>query len=232
LLPVAETLFDGLVLIARNSVEHRPLMNIYFSPCRENELHEVMKRQAIAPWASQTVNPFGKVPEEGRFYFHRDAVGDDPSCILCIHRKQPGHWIVPAIIPDEGQEQNPIPFDQYKTILSEFDAQIAEPAANAVQGMAALEISMFRLEDYFSPRSVELLKRFCTTSNQSDLGMHQSDQEKWIEFLLSAYDERKDIHCDIFGGCLKNADWWPESGVSKLINEYDFAMRLLKQSVR
>jgi hypothetical protein len=172
------------------------------------------------------------LPEDGHFYFHRDTIGDGASCTLCIRREKPGHWVVHAIVPDDGQEPNPIPVDQYKAMLSEFDSKIAEPAANDVQGMAAIEISRIRLEDYFSPKSVELLRRFCDTSNQSDLGTNLSDQEKWIAFLLSAYDERKNIHCDLFGGCLKNADWWPESGVSKLVSEYDFAMRLLKQSGR
>src|SRR5262249_29272199 len=212
----------------RNPMEHRPLMNIHFPPAREGELHEVMKRQAKAPWTSQSFNPFGKKPDDGHFYFHRDVMADDPSCTLCIYRKQPGHWIVSTIVPDEGQEPNPIPVDRYKTILSEFDSEIAEPAASAVQGMSAIDISTFRLEDYFSPKSVERLRRFCITSNQSDLGTHLSDQEKWIAFLLCAYDEGKDVHCDIFGDCLRNAGWWPEIGLCRLVSEYDFAMRLLK----
>jgi hypothetical protein len=213
-------------------MEHRPLMNIHFPPAREGELHEVMKGLAKAPWKSQPFNPFGKQPEDGQFYFHRDAVGDDPSCTLCIYRKQAGHWIVQAIVPDEGQEPNPISVEQCKSLLTEFEAKIAEPATDAVQGMAAIEISTFRLEDYFSPNAVELLRRFCLTSNQSDLGTHLSDQEKWIAFLLCAYDDGNDVHCDIFGDCLRNAAWWPEIGVSRLVSQYDFAMRLLKQSRR
>lgn len=207
-------------------------MNIHFPPDREDELHKVMKQRAEAPWASQSFNPVGKAPEDGDFYFHRNVVGDAPSCTLCIHRKKPGCWIVHAIVPDEGQEPNPIPVEQYKTILSEFESEIAEPAANAVQGMTAIEISRFRLEDYFSPKAVELLRRFCQTSNQSDLGTHLSDQEKWIAFLLCVYDDGVKVHCDIFRDCLRNADWWPEIGVSRLVSEYDFAMRLLKQSGR
>ena len=36
----------------------------------------------------------------------------------------------------------------------------------------------------------------------------------------------------IFGNCLKSAKWWPEEGICRLVREYDFAMRLLKQSGR
>jgi hypothetical protein len=212
-------------------MKHRPLMNVQFPPAREDELHNEMKRRAKAPWSAQPFNPFGKEPQDGNFYFHRDIVGDEPACTLCIRRDKPGHWIIHAIVPDEGQP-TPIPVQQYKKILSEFDSKIAEPATNSVQGIAAVEISEFRLEDYFSPKAEELLRRFCSTSNQSDLGTHLSDQEKWIAFLLCAFDEKKEVHCDIFGDCLRNARWWPEIGVSQLVSEYDFAMRLLKQSGR
>jgi hypothetical protein len=50
--------------------------------------------------------------------------------------------------------------------------------------------------------------------------------------LLCAYDDGHDVHCDIFGYCLKNAKWWPEDGVGRLVSQYDFAMVLLAQAGR
>lgn len=175
-------------------MEHLPLMNIHFPPTKENELHEEMKRRATPPWSPQAYDAFGKASEDGYFFFHCDAVSSEPSCTLSIHREEPGHWIVYAIIPDKGQVKR-IPVKQYKTILSNFESEIAEPAATAIKGMTAIEISQYRLEDYFSPEAVNLLRRFCMTSNQSDLGQHLSDQEKWIAFLICVYDERNEVHC-------------------------------------
>lgn len=212
-------------------MEHFPAMNIHFPPARENELHDEMKRRAISPWSPQENDAFDRSPEDGAFYFHRGAVNDEPSCTLCIRREKPGHWVVQAIVPDEG-EINPIPPDMYKRILAEFESRIAEPAANGVEGLTAMEFSQYRLEDYFSPKALGLLRTFCDTSNHGDGGSHPSDQEKWINFLLTAYDDGKADHCDIFGSCLKTAGWWPERGIPRLVREYDFAMRLLKQSGR
>ena len=206
-------------------------MNIHFPPARESELHEEMLRRAASPWSPQEYDAFRRARKDGSWYFHREAVNDAPSCTLCIQRKQHGHWVVLAIVPDEGQ-LNPIPLDMYKAILSDFESRIAEPAADVVEGMTAIEFSQYRLEDYFSPTVVGLLETFCATSNQGDLGTDLSDQEKWISFLLAAYDDGKDIHCDIFGYCLRNARWWPEHGIQRLVHEYDFAMRLLKQAGR
>lgn len=211
--------------------EHYQRINIHFPPARETEIHAEMKHRATSPWSPQVKDALGRPAEDGSFYFHRDVVSDEPSCTLCIRREKEGHWVVQAIVPDEGQI-NPIPLDVHKVILCEFESKIAEPAADCVQGMTSIELSKYRLEDYFSPQAVGLLDKFCATSNMSDLGSHPSDQEKWINFLLTAFDDGKDIHCDIFGKCLKTAGWWPEDEVWRLVNEYDFAMRLLQQSGR
>jgi hypothetical protein len=211
--------------------EHFPAMNIHFPPARESELYEGMKCRATLPWAPSENDALNRPPSDGYYYFHRDAVGDQPSCTLCIGREKEGHWVVQNIVPDEGQISK-IPLDTYKAILREFESHIAEPAADAVEGMTAIELSQYRSEDYFSPDAVELLHRFCATSNQGDLGSHPSDQEKWIDFLLVAFHDGKEIHCDVFGNCLRTAKWWPNEGIGRLVHEYDFAMRLLKQSGR
>ena len=212
-------------------MEHCPQMQIHFPQTKETELYEKMKQLARPPWSPQQHNPFGKPADSDRFYFHRDNVGDEPSCTVCIWRKEPGYWIVVSIVPDEGQVTQ-IPINQYKNILTNFESEIAEPAAETIEGITSIDTSQYRLEDYFSRESVKLLQHFCETSNQGDLGTHLSDQEKWIAFLLQAYDDGNEVHCDVFGECLKTAKWWPEEGISILVSEYDFAMRLLRQSSR
>ncbi len=211
--------------------EHFPIMDIHFPPEREKALHDEMTRRAVPPWSTQEHDALGRPTTSGSFYFHRAVVTNSPSCTVCIHRDNPGHWIINAIVPDEGQNPS-IPLETYKEILREFESMIAEPSVEAVSGMCAIQLSKYRLEDYFSPHAVKLLEAFCLSSNHGDLGSHPSDQWKWISFLLAAFDDDKNIHCDIFGNCLKTAQWWPENGIADLVHEYDFAMRLLRQSGR
>ncbi|MEM1228066.1 MAG: hypothetical protein AAGJ40_20440 [Planctomycetota bacterium] len=209
--------------------ERYPAMNIHFPSVREADLLSEMQRIASAPWTSQPHDTFNRPPQDGYFYFHRDVVGDHPSCTLCVRREKGGHWIVQNIVPDEDQPQQ-IPLDAYKTILSEFESQIAEPAADSVKGVTAIELSHYRLEDYFSRRAIGLLETFCETSN--GYGSNPSDQEKWMWFLIAAYDDGDEIPCDVFGNCLKTAKWWPEDGIPRLVREYDFSMSLLQHSGR
>ena len=209
-------------------MEHYPQMDIHFPEAKETELHEKMRRRACTPWSPQEHDPHGRPAEKGRYYFHRDVVGDEPSCTVCIWSEKPGHWVVGEIVPDEGQV-NPIPIEQYKKILNKFDSEIAEPAVKSINGMTSIGISQYRLEDHFSPEAVKKLEVFRRTPNSN-----LNDREKWIAFLLQAYDDKdkNDVHCDIFGDCLRTAGWPLKNDIPTLVSEYDFAMQLLKQSGR
>src|SRR5437899_1840101 len=112
----------------------RPLMNIRFPESKEAELVDAMRSLAILPWRWQQHDGFGRPPEEGRCYFHRDELSNDPPCTLCIRRKSPGNFVVGAIIPDANTVRE-IPVDQYVRILRDFDTRIAEPAADGLGGI-------------------------------------------------------------------------------------------------
>jgi hypothetical protein len=133
------------------------------------------------------------------------------------------------IVPDEEGQQ--LTVKQYVRILRDFDASVAEPAADAVGGMTAIETDRRGLEDYFSPEAVRLLERFCKTSNVSDLGTHPNDQEMWMRFLLYVHRySASRVNGDTFDACLKATGWWPEEYIDRLVHEYDFAMALLRQA--
>ena len=63
-----------------------------------------------------------------------------------------------------------------------------------------------------------------------DRSSHPSDQRKWIAFLLCVYRTQTEVDGDTFGACLKAKGWWPEEHIPALVDEYEFAMRLLGQA--
>src|SRR5438128_1274233 len=77
-----------------------PLMTIHFPANKEAELLGSMTGRATPPWSRQPHNPFGKLPTDGQSFFHRDGVGTDLPCTLCIHRESPGRFVVGSIVPD------------------------------------------------------------------------------------------------------------------------------------
>ena len=204
-------------------------MDIRFPAAREPELVTAMQQLAKGPWKSQDFDAFGRAPEAGSYYFHRDRIGTAPASTLCMYREIGGHLKVHAIVPDEDQPEHSISVPDYVAILQDFDKSIATPAAESVGGITAVGTSKHRLEDHFSPSAIRLLEAFCLTSNAGDGGSHPSDQRKWMAFLIFLHRHRESIHCDIFGKCLAATGWWPTRGIPDLVHEYDFAATLLKQ---
>ena len=160
-------------------MEVRPIMDIHFPGAREVELLEAMKLNATSSdlWQWKDTDPFNRLPENGTFYFHRDANNQEPSCTVCIHRLNEGHLSVQTITPDEYGR---IPVDLYVQILNDFDRAIASPAAQSLSGMTFIGTSKHTLHDYFSHEALRLLEHFCTSSN--GYGTHPSDQKKWHDF--------------------------------------------------
>jgi hypothetical protein len=206
-----------------------PDMDIHFPENRESELLQEMRSRESALWASQEHNTVDRPVEDGEYFFHRDSDGIIVACALCIIRTAPGHLRVTNIVPDKMGDH--ISVDQYAQMLHEFDSQIAAPSAEAVEGMTVVETSRQNLSDYFSQRSIELLKAFCLGSNAGDLGNHPSDQRKWRAFLLHVfYNEEERVSGDVFGRLLSSENWWPDSNIRRLANQYNFAMALLEQN--
>lgn len=209
-------------------MEVYPVMDIRVPGNREDEMLKAMKSKAGASalWQWQSHDPHGRPPEGGKFYFHREKSDGEPPCTLCLRRKERGHLVVQSIVPDANTVSR-IPVDQYVGILTEFDTLIAGPVADSLSGMTAVGTSKHTLQDYFSREAIRLLKEFCTTSN--GYGSHPAEQEKWRAFLIYAYRNDDDVHCDTFGACLREAECWPEDGIPQLVREYDFAVQLLHQ---
>jgi hypothetical protein len=110
---------------------------------------------------------------------------------------------------------------------------ITAEAAEKVNGMASIGTNGHSLEDYFSAKAIGLLKHFCDSSNQNDLGSHTLDQRKWNAFLLCVYREEKEpVAGDVFKRLLESTKWWPQADIPRRGKEYDFAMRLLEQSAK
>jgi hypothetical protein len=134
------------------------------------------------------------------------------------------------MVPDEGLVADELPLEQYIRLLQDFDERVAGPAAELIGGMTQMGTSKHTLSDYFSQTAVDLLDSFCRSANKADLGTHPLDQHRWMAFLLDVHRNDDPVHCDTFRGCLATSGWWPERGIDRLVREFDFAMRLLRQA--
>lgn len=192
---------------------------------KEEDLLKMMEGLAKSPWHLHKQDL-----KEGSYTFHREASDNFPLCGAHVGRTDPGRWWLCNLNPVEVGDS--ISFEEFNSLVKEFDQLIAAPAAKAIGGYTSLHADTCHLSDHFSNEATKLFKRFSQAANWSDGGAHPSDQEKWIDFLLRAYDDGTDVHCDQFGNCVRKEQLWPDKHIPKLVSEYDFAMRLLKQAGR
>jgi hypothetical protein len=210
-------------------MEAFPELDIYFPNDQESRLIDAMKKRANGQWQWRPHGPGTQSVKDGQYFFHRVADKLAPASTLYLARKAPGHLWVPCFTSDTTDAQ--IPWGNLPGMIQDFCTQIADPAANIVDGYCSVGTSTHTLEDYFSSESIALLQGFCTSSNAGDLGTHPRDQERWMAFVIHHYRNRtKRVAGDVFGELLRDKEWWPEYGIPRLVREFDFAMRLLEQA--
>jgi hypothetical protein len=212
-------------------MEIYPSITIHFPESKEVDLIDAMKTRATSPWRWEEDNGLPGDPGDERYVlFCRDAVGTEPPYQVWMYHNTPGELVLVNIFA--VGKQGSTPRDQNTAVLEEFEKLIAEPAAARVGGLASIEAQTRRPLDYFSPRAVQHLECFCTTSNVSTLGSHPSDQRKWVAFLLQTYRDqvanKAGVDCDTLGECLRAKGWWPEVDIPRLVQEYDLGMVLLR----
>lgn len=204
-----------------------PDLTIRFPHDREAELLGEMTRLAQPPWSRQDLDTHGGPPREGNFFFHRDEVGDDPALAAVIQRREPGVLIATHLVPDEIGPH--LDVAQYDRILRELDEFIVDPAAKAVDGLSDIDLTDYRLEDYFSPTAVALLEDF---SQCNGYGSHPSDREIWYSFLIQVFDDGNKVNADTFRNAAKAAELWPSEYAEDFSRQYDLAMDILERSGR
>ena len=83
------------------------------------------------------------------------------------------------------------------------------------------------LDEWFSPSTAQALRRFSNSANKSTGASHPRDQERWMEFLISAHHDGSDIDSDLLYRWLHEVEGWQEDGARDLLMDYDFARTLL-----
>src|SRR5438034_651568 len=62
-----------------------PLMPVHVPANKDADVLGSTTGLATPPWSRQPHNTFGKLPTDSQSFFHRDGVGTDLPCTLCIH---------------------------------------------------------------------------------------------------------------------------------------------------
>ena len=165
------------------------------------------------------------VQDDEYLLFERQADDSLPAVGLIFWREIDGYRVT-NIVPIEADQ---LSHAQYNAALQDFAEKIVKPTTKALALDIEMSADVQSPEDWMSPTSAELLKRFSRNANKSTGSSHPFDRERWHEFIIGLHAERREIDTEKLGRWLQDVERWSDEAAIDLIIEYEFGRDLLKQ---
>jgi hypothetical protein len=148
--------------------------------------------------------------------------------LLLTHPARIGtSWLYASnIIPQKIRE---LTIDQYNYILSEFHNRFAKPTADSIGIALELSSPEQTVENWLSPESAKLLRRFSSAANKSTGSGHPMDRQRWCDFLIGIHRAGENPDSGLLERWLTEEEKWPDDTAFELVCEYEFAQDLLKR---
>ena len=122
-------------------------------------------------------------------------------------------------------------FDNYNKIITRFASAVVGP--NLTDGISMTLEGEKELEEKLDPETFNKLKRWARSCNRDMPICHESDRERWFDFVKSAYLTHAEISPDELSEWLvKNWSDIYEDKASEIAVDYEYAIDLLSQYER
>lgn len=186
-------------------------------------LEKLLITRAKAPWRHRA-EEISEPQEHGTVLFmEREEDTTLPAARLVLWPSEVGYSVMNVVPLKVGQLDRAT----YNALLQEFTEQVAVPAATGLKLSAKLSRQWQSIDEWFSPSTAQALRRFSNSANKSTGASHPRDQERWMEFLISAHHDGSDIDSDLLYRWLHEVAGWQEESAGDLLMNYDFARTLL-----
>ncbi len=164
-----------------------------------------------------------------RFCFSCEKTRERRAALLVLSEKSPGVLYVPNIIPTDGDR---LSRGEYNRIIEEFCDRFVRPLAENSGVTVDMTGAQADLETWLSPTAAEKLRRFSAMANKSTGSSHPSDQERWLDFIVTTFREGGKLDESLLRRWLLESERWPEEIASDLTSEYQFGLDLLRYAHR
>ena len=186
-------------------------------------LEKSLIARAKAPWRHRA-EEISEPQEYGAVLFmEREEDATLPAARLLLWPSEVGYSVMNVVPLKVGQLDRAT----YNALLQEFTEQIAVPATAALELRAMLSRQWQSIDEWFSPSTAQALRSFSNSANKSTGAAHPRDQERWMEFLISAHHDGSEIDSDLLYRWLHEVAGWQEDSARDLLMDYDFARTLL-----
>lgn len=135
-----------------------------------------------------------------------------------------GRYRVSNIVP---LKQGELGITGYNEALSDFIEAVVKPAADESGLVYDVTPSLKSIDDWADQSTALVLKRFSNLANKSTGHSHPMDNERWIEFLLTAHQCSSALDSEQLRRWLSEVEKWPFDTAMELASEYDLSRSLL-----
>lgn len=124
-------------------------------------------------------------------------------------------------------KKNSLDYDEYNEILEKCLNECIIPCANECGLLFELTSENVELEKYMSSESARKLRKFSTLANKSTGSSHQSDKERWNDFICQTLIDGHENVTAILGRWFSEEDGWDDENATELVIEYEQGISLL-----
>jgi hypothetical protein len=159
------------------------------------------------------------------YCFKCNENGDRRAASLWMSEEVSGlkvHNIVPAVFGS-------LSFSEYNFILNEFYEKYIKPLSNKFGFKTHLSKSHETIDDWAEPATVKALKLFSACANKSTGRGHPLDDERWMDFVITAHRVNDDLQFEDLRRWLVEEEKWFDEIAWDLSADYEYGRQLLKK---
>lgn len=158
------------------------------------------------------------------YSFYYDQENHFPAATIYFLEEEPGLLTASNIVP---RKQPRLSYREYNVLLEEFCERVVRPCAERRGVEVELTSSQADLNNWLSEASAEKLRGFSTMSNKEIGCLHPRDQQRWIDFIVTAHQDGSQLHATTLRRWLTEIEGWSPEIADRLVNEYALGGEIL-----
>ncbi len=160
---------------------------------------------------------------QSMFCFKRYAEDGLDAHLWITERKQ-HQFYVSNIVPIEVSQ---LSIDDYNDVLMEFFDLGIKDIVEGLGGIVELTTDEYHIEDELGQECAQKLRKFSSAANKSTGNTHPLDQERWFDFIVSAFNYKNQIDPSDIEKFLVQ-DGWSEDFAIELACQFSQSINLLE----
>jgi len=208
-------------------------LEIAADPQRLGEFVELVLHGLRDPWSLARDKAQESLARDfrptARWCARRAWNGPFSAVLLWLRQMDENRVEVTNIVPDAASGQ--LSLDEYNTIVEEFYRAYVAPLAVQQSVAASLSKSEETLEDWMSPQTATLLRRYLSLANLSSPLAHPNDEQRWEDFIVAAHNEQSSLDGHTLRRWLCEDQRLPDVIAMELVSKYEFGRSLLSRAL-